>query len=88
MSPQISFPAQEALDENDSVCFPVVINGKRAGCKITVEALQDKYGMKDNDSMKTFKSCRHAIENCIKKMILEDSDGNSYEIATNQNSIN
>jgi hypothetical protein len=87
MNIQISFPPIEAPDENDGVRFPVVINQNRAGCKITTEALQDKFGMRDNDSMKTFKAHRQTIENLIREMILGDPTGRIYEIATNQNTV-
>ena len=83
MSLQISFPAQEAPDENDGIRFPVLINGKRVGCQITVEALQDKFGMRDANSMKTFKAKRQAIENCVADMIREAPDATDYKITTN-----
>ena len=87
MSLEISFPAQQTVDENDNVRFPVKINGRRAGCKITSEALQDKFGGRDADSMKTFKAKRQQIENCITAMIHNDPDGKIYEISTNQNTV-
>jgi hypothetical protein len=82
MNPQITFPKIESADENGSVSFPVVINGRRAGCRITVEAFQDRFGLRDANSLPAFKASRTAIENLVTKKIREDANAPIYLITT------
>lgn len=71
------------MDENGGINFPVEINQRKVGCKITIEALQDKFGLKDADSLSAFKANRNAIEDIIRRKIQENPDASSYLIATN-----
>jgi hypothetical protein len=82
MNLQIAFPQIESVDENCSVNFPVVVDGRRTVCKITVEALQDRFGLRDANSLSAFRANRAAIESLVTRRIYEDPYAPNYLIAT------
>ncbi len=68
---EISFPAQEQVEEF-RVIFPAVVNGRRVGCIITGEALQDQFRLRDEDLLGAFIANRNAIEEATSRLIRQN----------------
>jgi hypothetical protein len=76
-APTITFPPQQAVTL-DGVRFPADVDGKRIRCEITVEALQDHFGLQGSDFEGAFLANRGGIQMAAMKLIYAhkiDRDG-------------
>jgi hypothetical protein len=80
---KIEFPKQyQNTDKN--IIFPVHINGRRAGCKITYEALQDRFNFQGQDFADCFIVNRGKVQELARQLILMDPKQDWYLITVNK----
>ena len=77
----ITFPPGEGLVE-DRVGFAVNIDGRRAGCMITAEALQDRFGVKGSDLLAGFRANRSRIKVLVEALVRRNPNLPEYTITT------
>jgi hypothetical protein len=80
---KIEFPKQYQ-NTDKSIIFPVHVNGRRAGCKITYEALQDRFNFQGQDFAECFIENRGKIQELARQLILKDPKQNWYLITVNK----
>lgn len=80
---KIEFPKQYQ-DTNKTIIFPVHINGRRAGCKITYEALQDRFNFQGQDFADCFIVNRGKIQELARQLILKNPKQDWYLITVNK----
>ena len=76
---KIEFPKQYQ-NTDKTIIFPVHINGRRAGCKITYEALQDRFNFKGQDYTDCFIVNRGKIQELARQLILKNPRKDWYLI--------
>jgi hypothetical protein len=64
-----TFPESQAPRAGGGINFPADHDGKRIGCGISTEALQDNFGDPHGDPMTIFLANRHAVEAKATKLI-------------------
>lgn len=57
---EVTFP-QQAESTLDGVKFPAIVDGEKRVCSVTTEALQDHFGLRDDDYVGTFQMNRGRI---------------------------
>lgn len=79
----IDFPDQHQVGET-GVNFPARIDGRRVGCEITFEALQDRFHVLDQNFAAGYLANRNDIEELARQLIRANPRQNIYRI-TSQN---
>ena len=79
---QISFPDGQQQTE-DGVFFAVLVNGRRAGCRITPEALQDRFGVLNQNLIGGFLTNRVQIQSLVEQLVNLNPSQNIYLVTSN-----
>jgi hypothetical protein len=71
-------PEQFWNDATETMVFPAIVDNKRVRCRISLEALADRFGTYNNDPKEIFKPYRSQIERIAERKITAgqlESDG-------------
>ena len=80
---KIEFPKQYQ-NTDKTIIFPVHVNGRRVGCKITYEALQDRFNFQGQDFADCFIVNRGKVQELARRLILKDPKQDWYLITVNK----
>ncbi len=78
----LEFPELETVTENGGVSFAVKVNGNSKPCIITIEVLQDFFGLRDGNSVEIFRQNRFEIQNAAERIIRDDPDQDRFFLNT------
>ncbi|TVQ11446.1 MAG: DUF1488 family protein, partial [Balneolaceae bacterium] len=81
--PEITFTGKKAVNENSGVNFQIVVNGNAKVCSISLEAMQDEFGLRDpNTLLSTFEANEYSIHQIAKKKVITNPTQEKIYITT------
>lgn len=81
--PEINFTGKKAVNQNSGINFQAEVNGNLKICSISLEAMQDEYGLREpSNIMATFEANEYSIHQIAEKKIIANPTQEKFYITT------